>query len=67
MMFGLLLGKDSATIRYTGDAGWAVMTGIPVIFGNAHGRSRPEVGSMKCIDAYGGRGVSGPSLGIGHS
>ena len=26
-------------------------------FGTAHGRSRPEVGSAKCIDVYGKKGV----------
>ena len=27
-------------------------------FGTAHGRSRPEVGSTKCTDAYGRKGVT---------
>ena len=47
---------------YTEYAGCAITTGIPVKFGTAHGRSRPEVGSTKCIDFYGSRGVSRPSL-----
>ena len=38
---------------YTEYAGWAVKAGIPVKFGTAHGRSRPEVGRAKCIDVYG--------------
>ena len=38
---------------YTGYAGWHVTAGIPMKFGTAHGRSRPEVGSTKCIDVYG--------------
>ena len=33
----------------------------------AHGRSRPEVGSAKCIDVYGSGGVSWPSLVLGNS
>ena len=41
-------------------AGWAVMAHIPVNFGTAHGRSRPEVGSTKRIDLYGSGGVSLP-------
>ena len=43
---------------YTEDAGCAITTGIPVKFGIAHGRSRPEGGSMKRVDVYGSRGVS---------
>ena len=43
-------------------AGWAVTASIPVKFGTAHGRSRPEVGSAKCIEVYGSGGVSRPSL-----
>ena len=43
---------------YTGYAGCAITTGIPVKFGTAHGRSRPEVGSAKCIEAYGRKGVT---------
>ena len=42
---------------YTGYAGWHVTAGIPVKFGTAHGRSRPEVGSTKRIDANGEKGV----------
>ena len=30
---------------------------IPVKFGTAHGESRPEVGSTKCIGACGEKGV----------
>ena len=41
---------------YTAYAGWAVTVGIAVKFGNAHGRSKPDVGSMKCIGACGGKG-----------
>ena len=52
---------------YTGYAGWAVMAGIPVKFGTAHSRSRPEVGGEKCIDVYGNEGVSRPSLVLGNS
>ena len=52
-------------IIYTGYAGWAVTTRIPVKLGTAHGRSRPEVGSTKCIDVYGSGGVFRPSLIIG--
>ena len=48
-------------------AGCCVTTGIPVKFGTAHGASRPVVGSTKCIEAYGSRGVSRPSLVIGNS
>ena len=53
--------------RYTAYAGWAVTAGIPVKFGNTHGKSRPEVGSGFPIDAYGNRGVSRPSLICGSS
>ena len=42
----------------TGYAGLAVTARIPVNFGAAHGRSRPEVGSAKCIGAYGRKGVT---------
>ena len=42
---------------YTGDAGWAITAGIPVKFVIAHGKSVPEVGSVKCIGAYGRKGV----------
>ena len=42
---------------YTGDAGWAVTTGIPVKFGIAHGKTRQEVGSAKRIGVYGRKGV----------
>ena len=52
---------------YTACAGWAVTAGIPVKFGTTHGRSRPEVGSAKCIEVYGSRGVSRPSLVLGNS
>ena len=44
---------------YTGYAGCAITAGIPVKFGTAHGIiSRPEVGSSKCIDVYGRKGVA---------
>ena len=46
---------------YTAYAGWAITAG------NAHGKSRPEVGSGFPIDAYGNRGVSRPSLICGSS
>ena len=46
---------------HTRYAGWPVTVGISVKFGTAHGRSRPEVGSTKCIDVYGKGGVSRPS------
>ena len=54
-------------IPYTVYAGCPVTAGIPVKFGTAHGRSRPEVGSAKCIDVYGSGGVSRPSLLLGNS
>ena len=41
--------------RYTEYAGCGVTAGIPMKFGTEHGISRPEVGSAKCIDAYGGK------------
>ena len=47
--------KSSA---YTEYAGLAIMEGIPVKFGTAHGRSRPEVGNKKGIDIYGSGGVT---------
>ena len=69
-----LLASLSFSIRmfqvrplYTEYAGWAVTAGIPVKFGTAHGRSRPEVGSGFPIEAYGNRGVSRPSLVIGNT
>ena len=37
--------------------GLAVTAGIPVKFGTAHGRLRQELGSAKCIGAYGEKGV----------
>ena len=40
-------------ITYTVYAGWAVTAGIALKFVTAHGRSRPEVGSAKCIGACG--------------
>ena len=43
---------------YTEYAGCAITAGIPVNFGTAHGRLRPEVGSRKRIDVYGSGGVS---------
>ena len=54
-------------LPYTAYAGWAITAGIPVKFGTAHGRSRPEVGGVKCIDVYGSGGVSRPSLVLGNS
>ena len=36
-------------------------------FGNAHGTSRPEVGSAKCIDVYAATGVPPFSLIFGTS
>ena len=47
--------------HYTEYAGCAITAGIPVKFGTAHGRSRPDVGSAKRIDVYGSGGVSRPS------
>ena len=52
---------------YTEDAGCAITMAIPVKFGTAHDRLRPEVGSGFPIDAYGSRGVSRPYLVIGNS
>ena len=46
----------------TAYAGWAITTAIPVKFGTAHGRLRPEVGSEKRIGVYGSGVVSRPSL-----
>ena len=43
---------------YTKYAGCAITAAIPVKFGTAHGRSRPDVGSAKCIDAYGRNVIS---------
>ena len=37
--------------------GLAVTAGITMKFGTAHGRSRPAVGSAKCIGSYGRKGV----------
>ena len=37
--------------------GLAITAGIAVKFGTAHGRSRPAVGSVKCIGSYGRKGV----------
>ena len=37
--------------------GLAVTACIAVKFGTAHGRSRPAVGSVKCIGSYGRKGV----------
>ena len=54
----LLLGVYIHT--YTEDAGCAITMGIPMKFHNAHGRSRPEVGSAKCINFYGSGGFPGP-------
>ena len=49
--------KLSGPWHYTEYAGCAITTGIPVKFDTAHGRSRPEVGSTKCIGACGEKGV----------
>ena len=57
--------KAAPTCHYTGYAGCAITTGIPVNFDTAHGRSGPEVGSAKCIEAYGSEGVSRPSRILG--
>ena len=54
-MFFLLFWR---TCAYTEYAGCAITTAIPVKFGTAHGRTRPEVGSTKCIEAYGRNGVN---------
>ena len=54
-------------LYYTGYAGCHITAGIPVKFGTAHGGSRPEVGSAKCIDVYGSGGVSRPSRILGKS
>ena len=43
-------------------AGWIVTARIPVNFGTAHGRSRPEVGSTKRSGASDKKGVSQVSL-----
>ena len=45
---------------YTEYAGCAITTCIPVNFGTAHGRSRPEVGSGFPIEGYGRKGVPQP-------
>ena len=45
-------------LEYTGYAGWAVSAAIPVKFGTAHDAPRPEVGSTKCIGAYGRKWVT---------
>ena len=39
---------------------YRAIVGIPVKFGTAHGRSRLEIGSAKCIDVYESAGVSWP-------
>ena len=61
-MFGTIIWPP-----YTGYAGWAVTAGIPVNFGTAHRRSRPEVGSAKRTDMYGSGEVSRPSHNFGKS
>ena len=64
------------TYFYTGDAGCAITTRIPVNFGTgawqmanfgAHGKSRPEVGSAKCIGSYGRKGVTSSPRNFGTS
>ena len=52
---------------YTEYAGCAVTAAIPVKFGATHGRSRPEVGSTKRIDGYGGKGVTPTPRNLGTS
>ena len=52
-----LLSYQFVCILYTEYVGWAVTARIPVKFGTAHGRSRPEVGSTKRIGASGQKGV----------
>ena len=54
-------------LTYTEDAGFAITKGIPLKFGTAHGTSRPEVGSKKCIDVYGRQGVIPAPLFFGTS
>ena len=49
---------DMGTLQYTDYASWAVTAGIPMKFGAAHARSRPEVGSGFRIDVYDRKGVS---------
>ena len=49
---------DHILRAYTEYAGWAVTARVPVNFGTAHGRCRPEVGGTKRIDAYGRKGVT---------
>ena len=49
--------SNSVISMHTGYAGCAITAGIPVKFGTAHGRLRPEVGSTKCIGACGKKGV----------
>ena len=39
------------------NAGLAMTVGIPIKFGTAHGKLRPEVGSVKCIGFYDRKGV----------
>ena len=52
---------------HTEYAGCAITAAIPVKIGAAHDRSRPEVGSAKCIGEYGRAVVSGPSRIFGKS
>ena len=54
-------------MHYTEYAGWAVTARIPVNFGIAHGRSKPDVGSTKHIDPDGRKGVGPFSLKFGTS
>ena len=44
--------------KYTGYVGCAVTAVIAMNFGTAHGRSRLEVGSAKCIGACGRKRVA---------
>ena len=61
------MGAGGCASRLYRVCGLAVTADIPVKFGTAHGRLRPEVGSAKCIDVYGSGGVSRPSLVLGNS
>ena len=47
--------------------GCAITAGIPVKYGTAHGKTRPEVGSGFSIGVYGSRVVSRPTLIFGTS
>ena len=53
----VILGDMFSGIKYTEYAGLAVRTGVLVKFGTTYGRSKPEVGSTKHIEAYDRKGV----------